>query len=484
MGSILKSAGRRNDRSRKSKANYETLESRLLMAGDVQVFQQGSTLRVVGDGFANAIEITRNANGQTVVSGLDNTTINGNASRTIGTQRNLSVELKAGDDVVLLSDYSVRGDVAIRGHAGNDAIGVDGLQVDDLRVYGHGGNDVVGILDANIERSAYFYMRSGDDLVGINNTEVDRNLTYIGNGGDDTFAAGSLNVGRKIRQNLGSGADNSVFLDNLEVGRQTRINAGAGSDFVAVAPSQSPFNSNATANFNRRLSVKNGAGNDTNVIDANTAFRSNRLVGGAGQDTVGAPSGIARSGFESSNQNVASLTNQVMDRVMSGDFVDTLTDDVVDLIPAEFNELLASFGIANQVGSGGNGGGGTGNGGGSTGDQGGSTTSAISSVDFLRNGLEVSSVDPAADQEMNVGIVYQVNVSFNSTPSISDTAGSFLRFSDGSTELITLSQSTMNPNLWRTIDVGPQTLINDPLGDVDLVLPNLNIVINDFVSIV
>ena len=64
-------------RSRPLLLEFQKLEDRNLLAGDVTVFIDSSSLFVTGDAQANQIQIVGTLNGSARVIGLDGTTING-----------------------------------------------------------------------------------------------------------------------------------------------------------------------------------------------------------------------------------------------------------------------------------------------------------------------------------------------------------------------------------------------------------------------
>ena len=62
-------------------SEFEGLEDRLLLAGNITSVLAGGVLTLTGDALANQVQLTVGTNGQMVATGLTGTTINGLASR-------------------------------------------------------------------------------------------------------------------------------------------------------------------------------------------------------------------------------------------------------------------------------------------------------------------------------------------------------------------------------------------------------------------
>ena len=80
-------------------------------------FQDGNSLRIVGDAEDNVVEVSQDDSGQTIVTGID-TTVNGQATpqavSSNGTE-DLTVSLGDGNDEISLIDIVVGDTVAIVG---------------------------------------------------------------------------------------------------------------------------------------------------------------------------------------------------------------------------------------------------------------------------------------------------------------------------------------------------------------------------------
>ena len=278
---------------------YTSLEARRLLAGDVTVFLDGSLLNVVGDAEDNMVQISQDATGSTVVTGID-TTINGLETPFVQSDSfsELTVELRAGDDELSVVDQSVEGNARFLGEGGNDFIEIDEFSSRYLHVEGNLGDDVVEFSNSEIEQSTYVFLGDGNDVLAAEAYSNGRNFKVFGEDGNDSFVAGEFSVARKFRLSLGDGNDNALFVSEGEVGRSTKIRSGSGDDFVGVLPSES----DDAIQFSRRFSLRTGSGDDIAAIDSNVSFeRSNRVVGGSGDDSiqlVDSPTSVRERGFE------------------------------------------------------------------------------------------------------------------------------------------------------------------------------------------
>lgn len=104
----------------------ESLEQRLLLAGNVKVRADDGILFIQGDRAGNDIEITPgDSNGEIRLSGNrlggSPTTINGKSSLTVRSD-SIRILLGMGDDVVEVRDVQFRDDLLIRNKAGHDQI--------------------------------------------------------------------------------------------------------------------------------------------------------------------------------------------------------------------------------------------------------------------------------------------------------------------------------------------------------------------------
>ena len=88
---------------RKFQSYYQRLESRNLLAGDVSVVLEGSTLVISGDALSNQIDVQQNDSGSVVFTGRDATTVNGQSEFSFsGSFDRTRFQMNDGDDEVAL----------------------------------------------------------------------------------------------------------------------------------------------------------------------------------------------------------------------------------------------------------------------------------------------------------------------------------------------------------------------------------------------
>jgi hypothetical protein len=236
----------------KHRLRAETLEPRLMLAGDVSAAVLGGNLRILGDKLDNEISITETAPGTFLVSGLDGTTIN---------QQPAGTPFEAHD---------VTNNVFIRMGDGNDTVDLHQVSIHgNLDILTGGGNDDIEIVGAEIARNARIDSGPGDDVVNLGTSSAAQPVIA---------AASPLPTGVRIKNNLdihtGLG-DDEVELADTHIGGNALVDTGAGNDTIVMGLASSPPPA-ATAGASV---VPSG---DANVSIGHHLF----ICAGAGDDTV------------------------------------------------------------------------------------------------------------------------------------------------------------------------------------------------------
>lgn len=291
---------------RRQGLSYQSLEGRRLLAGDVTVGLSGSTLVVTGDDLANQIEVSQDANGEVLFTGLDSTTINGQTEFTFAQAFERSrFQLNGGADEVSFDGFESGREFRFLGGDGNDRLEATGVSAYNYHVRGNAGDDAFQLTDSLSRRSAYFFLGDGDDVLAVESFDAGRNFKVYGNAGDDTFASNTLSVDRKFRVNLGSGDDQALIAGESDFGKSAKIRLGSGDDFLGVLPDLQ----DATATFNKSTFVDAGNGDDVVVIDAASTFERSALIRGrSGVDSIDA----SEADFERSS-NIRQFESQTVD---------------------------------------------------------------------------------------------------------------------------------------------------------------------------
>ena len=342
---------------RKQELSYQTLEGRRLLAGDVSVALSGSTLVVTGDDLSNQIEVSQNANGDVLFTGLDSTTINRQTAFTFTqTFERSRFELNDGADEVSFDGFEGGREFRFLGGDGDDRLEATGVSARFYHVQGNDGDDAIQLSNSSTQRSAYFHLGDGDDVLAVESFDAGRNFKVFGNAGDDTFASNALTVDRKFRVNLGSGDDEALISGESDFGKSARVRLGSGNDFLGVLPGLN----DATAIFNKRTVIDAGSDNDVVVADADSTFERTAIFRGrSGTDAidVGDADFERRSSvrqFESQSvDNLEEILDGIYERLEFVDFDSTqfgneqiLTQTSIQLEIPEFEAVFVEDGGA------------------------------------------------------------------------------------------------------------------------------------------
>ena len=317
---FLPQRSRRRPAARATKINTESLEVRSLLAGNVLASIQAGGLTLQGDNLDNDVRIDFDATTFSI-SGLNGTTINGDASfsRPIseisGVNRigislgngndslgvfgtlpergfvgTTTVDSGAGNDVLFMDgDINLGGDLNIRTQAGDDVVVLRGSTVADANIHTGAGNDRVGLLDVTVVDDLFIDASAGADIVGV----------------------AGLAVGDKTRVVLGSGDD-------------TLLSDGSFTDENGVAAGSNRF-------FDR-VDVLGGAGNDSFVVTGEHQAVQEIVVHGQSGRDAGLLAGVSG--------NISKVKVRSVRDTVSASVAEGLADQVRD----QLTELTAFFG--------------------------------------------------------------------------------------------------------------------------------------------
>jgi len=298
---------------------YQRLENRNLLAGDVSVAIDGSTLVISGDELSNQIDVQQIDSGEVVFTGRDSTTVNGLREFTFtGSFDRTRFDLGTGDDEVTIDEFEAGRELRFLGGDGNDRLEGTAVTARFFHIQGNDGDDSIQFDQSASRRSSHFFLGEGDDVVAIDSFGSARNFRVFGNSGNDTFTSRTLTVERKYRLNLGSGNDQALIAGQTEIGSSAKIRLGSGDDFLGVQPDLD----GANANFQRTTLVNTGSGDDAIAVGASSQFdRRARFIGQSGTDSID----LDEAGFENrsivrrfesqSVDNINELIDQVFERL-------------------------------------------------------------------------------------------------------------------------------------------------------------------------
>jgi hypothetical protein len=300
----------------------ESLEHRLLLAGNVTASVSGGSLTIRGDALGNGIAVTQLDADSYVVSGFATdgtadgaTRVNGQTTSQVfnNVRYDINIDLGAGDDTLTLENdaatneafaefatgqlvvvvpttgtardfattnpdrIDVQRNLIVRLGDGNDFALLDfdvGIRSGGSITLDSGtGNDNVYVDTALSRRNATFRTGAGNDLLAIANLDVRGSFMAIMEDGVDTFDAFNL-LTESTLINTGGG-DNEVFIEDSRSTQETVILTSDGDDRVEFD------------GYQASLLQINTFGDDDNILLNNVTTTGNLNVSTAGgNDTL------------------------------------------------------------------------------------------------------------------------------------------------------------------------------------------------------
>lgn len=238
----------------------EFLETRPLLAGNVDVRFNGDHVQIHGDDADNAIRVRNDVSG-VVVEGLEGTTVNG------------------GTDVVRLfqSQATLNGRLWIFLNGGDDkAVISSGLTTQlGFRVYGGDGDDSLSAVGTTFQRLAGFFGDAGEDTIVLQDCVVNGSLQVFADAGNDLVSVTGTTINGAGLVNT-SNDDDRVSLNNVGGPGRLDIQTGGGNDSVTVR--------NTTRSG--VLNIATRRGQDSVMFEDNTFNGPVNVLTGAQNDAV------------------------------------------------------------------------------------------------------------------------------------------------------------------------------------------------------
>ncbi len=222
----------------KPSLSVQPLETRVLPAGNVNVRVSGESLVINGDSEDNEISVLIN-NGDLIVRGLNDTTINGEdddftvvdgGARFVG---RVVIRMGLGDDKVAIGDdVEIHGRLTLEDFFGDDQLSIDAASINggmDIRT--HYGNDVVRLNGTTISGASEIYTGFGEDLVLLDGIETSAYFKISMGPDDDGIDTDGNTFDGKFVTKLGLGADDANF-DGDQVDESWVVRSKTGDDAV------------------------------------------------------------------------------------------------------------------------------------------------------------------------------------------------------------------------------------------------------------
>lgn len=281
-------------------------------SGDVTVSVSGSSFSLVGDSGDNTVVVYKDVNGNTLVTGVGGTTLNGLDSPVVvlGDSPSVSANLGGGNDQFVAYGISASNGLTVNTGAGLDRVALGSLTAGSINVTNDSGNDLLRLLQVDTGNLGI----QGGSRVAIEESNV----------------SGGLNVESSLTSML--------VIQDTTVSGTSNVQTGVGAD--AVIANRSMFGA---------FSVNSGAGNDVVALYANTVQGALDVSTFNGNDTIGARSSNSFNGgatirggrdtdtFASDGTSTAA----VLENIESND--NGVLDDLIDDVLGNFDDLLLNI---------------------------------------------------------------------------------------------------------------------------------------------
>jgi hypothetical protein len=248
-------------------AIVESLDCRVLPAGNIAAVVQNGSLTLQGDAENNTIEVTVTADG-VIVHGHDGTTINGAAdfiafAGADAIPGDLVIHFAQGEDVALVSgELSIGGNLRCRGGKGNDRIGLDHVTVGgDLVVVDRRGDAGVDIDQSTITGDTRLRTSQGNTTLLIADSMLGGALRVKTRDGSDAVHLDSVDIAGDASFRLGQ-SDNGLFVEDSQLEGDLLVRTGMGADFVMFE----------AGSFAGATNLRERGGNDALVVTGPASF--------------------------------------------------------------------------------------------------------------------------------------------------------------------------------------------------------------------
>lgn len=197
---------------------FESLETRCLMAGNVKAAVTQGVMQLTGDNSSNLVQVRQISGGKWEVQGIG-TTVNGKSSFTAKDVHQIIADLREGHDF-----FKIGGNLGFT-----------------LTVNGHGGNDVVQLVNFTSLGTSVVTGNGSDSVLASNVRATDtlRGLTVETEGGNDAVTLDRITAGA-VGVSTGDGNDVVVAMrttirsDEPEFSGFS-VSAGNGTDTVSLS---------------------------------------------------------------------------------------------------------------------------------------------------------------------------------------------------------------------------------------------------------
>ena len=311
----------------------EPLEERIAPAGAVVVTNTGGYLVFTGDGEANDITIDQvglAAGEYRISSGLDATTINGEASIVIAATKGMKFAMGEGSDTVNI-DTVATGALTFDGGEGDNTFGMNDTTVTGALTVKNGSGFDTTNLDGTISGAVAITNGDGGSDVSFGAAIAGKASVKNGAGDDIFYMKGS--IGKNLDIADGAGASD-IGIDGM-VGGNVTIKDGDGAQIVRLSGSETG-----------KVTISHGAGDSGLIVDGDAWAKSISVTTkGAGTHSIAMSAAEVGGALSFSNSVGNSLVD--LDTVTIGGAVSIkngLGLDTVDAVDADMAALTIKNG--------------------------------------------------------------------------------------------------------------------------------------------
>ncbi len=310
----------KKSRKQQNRNDYQVLEPRKMLAGDVTATVNDGLLQIIGDAEGNEIIVAGRPDGTATVFAVGDTTINGSSDPFIVTTQldDVDVRLNAGDDNATIQGLVLSQSLRVRTGVGDDTTFVHHSEIQRFEQFAGDGDDTLEFNNLYSRGSIVISGENNDDVVSITNMAAGSTATVETGNGVDTVAIDNLGVKDNIDLNTG-GANDQVIMTGRVYGYRANLLLDQGNDSLSILPATS----GETALFLRELNIQGGDGNDNIAMDASVTSSRKTVIGGDdGTDS------IERAGARLRSDSISNIENQQVDNL------ETLLDSVYTTLTA------------------------------------------------------------------------------------------------------------------------------------------------------
>lgn len=174
--------------SNPKRLGFESLESRIALAGNVAASVSGGLLVLTGDNSANALQVTQVGTNRWQVLGLGTKVNSSYTAKTFKNVTGIISELRGGNDSIVVSNGKMANVLAIDTGTGHDSVVVSRVTAGEIYADTKSGNDSVSIVNSTATDILGVDTGDGTDSVALNTVKTKYLGVALGGGNNDVVS--------------------------------------------------------------------------------------------------------------------------------------------------------------------------------------------------------------------------------------------------------------------------------------------------------